>query len=125
VIGLGVDVVDLERFAAVLERRPTITDRLFTVGERTYCERAVAAPATRVERYAARFAVKEAVLKALGVGLGACGWHEIEVERAESGAPSVVLTGQAATLAKERNVATWHVSITHDHNAAYATVIAE
>jgi holo-[acyl-carrier protein] synthase len=118
-IGLGVDVVDLARFAVVLERTPGIVERLFTDDERAYCE-----GAKRVERYAARFAAKEAALKAMGCGIGACGWHDIAVARDEGGAPSLVVTGRAAELAGERSIASWHVSLAHDAGTAVATVIA-
>jgi holo-[acyl-carrier protein] synthase len=119
-IGVGTDLVDLTRFADVLERTPSIVDRLFTDDERAYCE-----GIKRVERYAARFAAKEATLKAMGCGLGACGWHDIAVARAESGAPALVITGKAIALAEERGVTAWHLSISHDAAMAMATVIAE
>ncbi|MGI8663698.1 MAG: holo-ACP synthase [Acidimicrobiales bacterium] len=115
--GLGTDLVDLARFAAVLERTPSIVGRLFTEGERLYCE-----GPRRVERYAARFAAKEAALKAMGCGLGACAWHEIEVTRHDSGAPSLRVTGRAADLAAQRGVVAWHVTLAHDARAAIATV---
>ena len=78
------------------------------------------------QRYAARFAAKEAVLKALGAGLGACGFHDIEVVRDdESGAPSLVLHGAAAALAAERGAAALHLSLTHTETRATAFVVAE
>ena len=89
ILGVGVDVVDLERFGAVMARRPSIVDRLFTTGERAYAEQGP----DPVERYAARFAAKEATLKALGVGIGTVGWHDIEVLRSDAGRPSVLLCG--------------------------------
>jgi holo-[acyl-carrier protein] synthase len=123
VIGLGVDVVDLERFAEVLERRPSITRRIFTDEERAYCERA-RINSKRVERYAGRFAVKEAVHKALGVGLGAFKLHDVQVTRVESGAPSIEMRGRAAELAGALGIGSWHVSITHDR-VTVAVVVAE
>src|SRR5205085_1274659 len=77
-----------------LERTPQMRDRLFTPGEQGYCDER----SDPTERYAARFAAKEAVLKALGLGIGACKWREIEVARADGGAPSVRLHGAAARL---------------------------
>jgi holo-[acyl-carrier protein] synthase len=121
VIGVGTDLVDLDRFRTALERTPGIKTRCFTEGERTYAERR----ADPVERYAARFAAKEAVMKALGVGLGACEFHDIEVVRAESGQPSLVLRDRAAELAAEQGVSTWHLSLTHTDTAAHAVAIAE
>lgn len=123
-IGIGVDVVDLERFAAVLVRRPRIAERICTDAERDYCERGKA-PAKRIERYAARFAVKEAVHKALGAGLGSFKLRDVEVVREESGEPSVVLHGGAAELAAKQGITAWHVSIAHDGPVAVAFVLAE
>lgn len=119
-IGVGIDAVDVERFRATLIRTPSIVERLFTDGERAY---AATAP-DPTERLAVRFAAKEAVLKALGLGLGACGWHDIEVVRAASGAPSLALVGAAARLASERGVQGWRLSLTHTHVVAQAIAVA-
>ena len=73
---------------AALERTPTLRARVFTEDEQAYCDRR----RDPTERYAARFAAKEAVMKAMGVGVGACKWREIEVAKAGSGAPSVRLS---------------------------------
>ena len=120
VVGIGTDLVDLDRFREVLARRPGMVDRLFTPGEREYAERR----GDPLERYAVRFAAKEAVLKALGVGLGAASWHEIEVERDDDGVPSVHLTGRAAELAAAAGVGEWAISLTHGDSAALAIAIA-
>lgn len=120
-IGVGLDVVDVERFRAALARTPGLIDRLFTAGEAAYA----AAAADPAERYAVRFAAKEAVLKALGLGLGAVGWHDIEVVRAPSGAPSLVLTGRALRAAEDAGVARWHLSLSHTATVAQAIAIAE
>jgi holo-[acyl-carrier protein] synthase len=124
VIGLGTDIVDLERFASVLDRRPGFVDRLFTAEERAYCDKS-GAPSVRCERYAARFAAKEAVMKVLGCGLGAYRFHDVAVARAESGEPSLVIGGKAAALADELGVTRWLVSLTHSDLVAMAVVIAE
>jgi holo-[acyl-carrier protein] synthase len=124
VVGIGVDDVDVDRMRTSLERTPTLADRLFTEGERAYASSA--APSMAAQRYAARFAAKEAVLKALGAGLGACGFHDIEVVRdAESGAPSLALHGAAAELAATRGAAHLHLSLTHTETRATAFVLAE
>jgi holo-[acyl-carrier protein] synthase len=123
IVGIGVDEVDVERMARSLARTPTLAARLFTDGERAYA--AAARPATASQRYAARFAAKEAVLKALGAGLGACGFHDIEVVRAESGAPSVALHRAAVGLAAAAGVERWHLSLTHTDTVATAFVVAE
>ncbi len=121
VVGVGTDLVDLDRFRPAAERTPGILTRCFTVDERAYAERRV----DPTERYAARFAAKEAVMKALGVGLGACPLAEIEVVRDDdSGAPDLVLHGKAAALAEERGVTAWHLSLTHTDATAHAIAIA-
>ncbi len=120
VCGLGIDAVDVERFRRVMERRPTFAQRVFTDAERAYALR-VSDPAPRL---AARFAAKEAVMKALGVGIGAIGMREIEVTRAETGAPDVVLAGRAAALEQHRGVVGWRVSLTHTELVAIASVVA-
>jgi holo-[acyl-carrier protein] synthase len=115
VIALGIDAVDVARFAQVLDRQPRMAQRLFTDDER-----AVASP----NRLAARFAVKEAVMKALGVGIGAFAWHDVETVRLESGAPQLVLRGAAAQLADGKGVNDWLVSLTHTDTTAVAVVAA-
>jgi holo-[acyl-carrier protein] synthase len=121
VVGVGTDLVDLDRFRLAAERTPGILERYFTEAERAYAERR----RDPTERYAARFAAKEAVLKSLGLGLGACELAEIEVVRDEdSGAPDLVLHGKAAALADERGVTGWRLSLTHTDTAAHAIVIA-
>ncbi|MBA2283129.1 MAG: holo-ACP synthase [Acidimicrobiia bacterium] len=124
IVGIGVDAVEVDRFAASLTRTPSLAARLFTPGERGYGDEAQGA--LRVQRLAARFAAKEAVLKAMGVGLGACGFHDIEVVRDnETSVPSIALHGAALELAAERGVITWHVSLTHTDATASAFVVAE
>ena len=118
--GIGIDAVEVDRFRTVLRRTPGVATRLFTDGER-------AAGARRrdpSQRLAARFAAKEAVMKALGVGLGAFAFHDVEVVRAESGAPSLALRGRAASLAAARGVAGWRLSITHTEQTAQAIAVA-
>jgi len=119
-VGLGVDLVDVARFARVLARRPKLADRLFTSGESTYAG-TLANPAPSL---AARFAAKEAVMKALGVGLGAFSFRDVEVQRQPTGAPSLVLSGRAARLASERHIRSWVVSLTHTSTTAAAVVLA-
>jgi holo-[acyl-carrier protein] synthase len=119
--GVGVDAVDVARFRSVLARRPGLAERLFTDAERAYGQSA-RDPGPRL---AARFAAKEAVLKALGVGIGATGFHEVEVVRGDDGAPRLSLVGRAATLAAERGIRWWHISLTHTDLVAVASVVAE
>ena len=119
-IGLGVDAVEIDRFRRALLRRPGLAGRLFTDAERAYGAR-FADPAPRL---AARFAAKEATMKALGVGLGAFGFREVEVRTAPTGAPSLSLSGRAAEVAASRGVSALHLSITHTGRLAEAVVAA-
>lgn len=123
-VGIGVDVVDLERFQSVLQRRAQFVDRVFTADERAYCDRGKGA-ALRCQRYAARFAAKEAVMKVLGCGLGAYGFHDVAVARDDSGEPALVVRGKAAALAGERGITRWHLSLTHSDAVAIAFVVAD
>ncbi len=119
-IGIGVDLCEVDRMRTVLERTPRLRTRLFTDEERAYCDRR----ADPTERYAARFAAKEAVMKAMGVGVGACKWREIEVARSESGAPSVRLHGGAQELADGLGIRAWRLTLTHTHRVAEAIAVA-
>jgi holo-[acyl-carrier protein] synthase len=120
VMGVGMDLVDVDRMRAAVARTPGLVDRVFTAAEAEWAS-AARDPA---ERLAARFAAKEAVLKAMGVGLGAAPLRSIEVVRAPSGQPSVVLHGQAGELAGRLGVHTWHLSLTHTSGTAGAVVVA-
>lgn len=119
-LGIGTDVVDIERFRDVLARTPTMVDRVFTSDERAYCERAV----DPVPRLAVRFAAKEAALKALGLGLGGMRMADIEVWRHPDGRPELVLHGSAVTVARSHGVESWLVTLSHTEIVAQATVVA-
>ncbi len=123
ILGLGLDLVDIARMAHILDGPPAraarFVARVFTPGERAYCDARVDRPT----RYAARFAAKEAALKALGVPAG-LRFQELEVVRGE-GAPALVLSGAAAEAARRLGVARLHLSITHDGGTAAAVVVAE
>jgi len=121
VIGVGVDVVEIERFRTVLARTPNIRERLFTSGELAYASR----KADPVPSLAARFAAREAVMKSLALGLGAFGFHDVWIEVEEAGAPRRRVTGRAWELAVDRGVVRWHVSLSHDSPVAVAIVVAE
>jgi holo-[acyl-carrier protein] synthase len=124
IVGIGVDEVEVPRMAEVLARTPSTRRRLFTEAEQAYADRAE--PRMAAQRYAARFAAKEAVLKSLGAGLGACAFTDIEVVRDEdTGAATLLLHGAAAELASERGASTLHLSMTHTPERAVAFVIAE
>ncbi len=120
-LGVGIDTVDVQRFAEMMERRPEMSKRLFTEGERAYGD-SLANPNPSM---AVRFAAKEATMKAMGVGLGAFGFHDVEVVKTESGAPALALYGAALALSEKLGVTQWRVSLTHTCSVATAMVIAE
>ncbi len=124
VVGMGVDLVGIDRIEDLLSRHEErFLDRCFTDGERAYAERN---PKRRVEHLAARFAAKEAVLKALGTGWAeGIGWTDVEVIRDESGKPGVRLTGRAAEIARDRGISEWHLSLSHASGFAVASAVAE
>lgn len=118
----GVDLMEVQRIADLLERHPErAVARLFTPQEQAYCEASIK---RRAEHYAARFAAKEAVLKALGTGWsGGIEWTDVEVVRAPSGEPGVLLHGQAATLAVRMGITEWKLSLSHTGSLAMASAI--
>jgi holo-[acyl-carrier protein] synthase len=117
-LSVGVDLVEIRRIAELVERHgERFTGRVFTPGEVADC-------GGRAESLAARWAAKEAVAKALGTGIGAMSWQEIEVLRGESGCPFVELYGRAATLAAECGLTRWALSLAHDGGMALAFVVA-
>jgi holo-[acyl-carrier protein] synthase len=120
-IGIGIDVVDIERFRTTLERTPSMRTRLFTQIELDYVE----PQSDPIPSLAARFAAREAVMKSLRLGLGAFSFHEVWVERTASGAPSLAITGRAANLARAAGVTSWHLSLTHSDLVAAAYVVCE
>jgi holo-[acyl-carrier protein] synthase len=121
IVGVGVDAVDIERFRTSLARTPSMRERLFVDEELAY----VAPKVDPVPSLAARFAAREAVMKAMGLGLGAFGFHEVWVARDPSGRPSLAVTGRALELAVDRGITHWHLSITHTDIVAIAHVVAE
>jgi holo-[acyl-carrier protein] synthase len=120
VLGVGIDLCDVERLRESMARTPGMRKRLFSEAEQAYCERR----SDPAERYAARFAAKEAVLKAMGVGLGACALYDIVVVNESSGEPRLRLRDSAAKLAAAKGVVGWHLSLTHTSSLAQATALA-
>jgi holo-[acyl-carrier protein] synthase len=118
--GIGIDAVDIDRFRRSLARTPSMQDRIFTERELAY----VAPKADPVPSLAARFASREAVMKAMGLGLGAFGFHDVWVDHRDTGEPHLHVTGRALELASERGITTWHLSITHTDLVAIAYVVA-
>jgi holo-[acyl-carrier protein] synthase len=114
IVGVGVDVVDVARLAAALERTPSLRDRVFTADEQLV---------GRIESLAARFAAKEAVAKVLGApGLP---WKDAEVVTEDNGRPRLVITGAVHEAATALGITTWHLSLSHDGGIATAVVIGE
>jgi holo-[acyl-carrier protein] synthase len=121
ILGIGVDLTPVDRMARAMAKHDgRLEERLFTPAERAYCR----ARAEAAQHFAARFAAKEAVLKALGVPDG-LRWHELEVVNAPDGAPRLELHGAAAAAARARGVARLHLSLTHAGGQAMAFVVAE
>jgi holo-[acyl-carrier protein] synthase len=123
IIGLGVDIAEVDRMEAAIRRRgQSFLDRVFTPAEIAYCEK----HRKKYERYAARFAAKEATMKALGTGWGnGVRWADLEVAREASGKPAMKLHGRARELADSLGVRHISLSITHSGNTAFAEVIFE
>ena len=116
-VGLGVDIVEIERMKRILERTPSFAERVFSPDERAYCDR-MATPATH---YALRFAAKEAVVKALGTGFAdGIGVRDIEVVRVKSGRPIAKLSGRALQVAQEQGVRELAISLSYTHTDAVA-----
>ncbi len=125
VFGIGIDIIEVERIeAAVSEFGERFLGRVFTRGERDYCD----AQRHPARHYAARWAAKEAVSKALGTGIGReVGWLDMEVVRGASGAPRLVLHGRGREFAGERGVREVKISLAHArlHAAANAVALCE
>ena len=114
IVGVGIDVVDIGRFTAALDRTPALSGRLFTERERRLSPHSLAA----------RFAAKEALAKALGAPRGLL-WTDAEVVSDPSGRPSLHVTGTVRAAAQAAGVTHWHLSLSHDAGIASAIVIAE
>lgn len=114
VIGIGVDIVDVDRFVAALARTPGLRERLFVANERDLADASLAA----------RFAAKEAVAKALGAPRE-LRWHDVEVTRGDAGEPRLVVSGTVEAAASRLGASHWHLSLSHDGGQAIAMVVAE
>lgn len=123
IVGIGLDLAQIARFEAAHARHgERLLERLFTPGERAYCERRK----DRMSSYCGRFALKEAVMKVLGTGWArGVRWVDIEVVRRPGAAPQCTLHGAARTLATQAGIARIHVTITHDAGIAAAVAVAE
>jgi holo-[acyl-carrier protein] synthase len=114
IVGVGIDVVDIERFEATLERTPALRERLFTADERHL----------GIASLAARFAAKEALAKSLGAPVG-LHWTDAQVVTNDDGRPSLEIGGTVLARANDLGVDSFHLSLSHDAGVASAVVIAE
>src|SRR5580698_6813414 len=126
IVGTGIDVIEVDRIERALTRPATgerFRARVFTPGEIKYCE---SRGLPRYQSYAARFAAKEAAMKAMGTGWNRnVGWSEIEVVRERGKAPTITLHGKSAAFARRKNITHFHLSLTHTVDQAIAHAIAE
>lgn len=120
VAGLGVDIVEIDRFERVLARHPRLKQRLFSEDERWYCEH----KANPAVHYALRFAAKEAVLKVLGTGFAGIKFSDVEVTHDSKGKPLPLLTGAARQRADELGIIETHLSLSYTHKTAVASAVA-
>ncbi|MBQ0988038.1 holo-ACP synthase [Streptomyces sp. F63] len=120
ILGVGIDVAEIDRFAEALERTPALADRLFVGHELTL----PSGERRGVASLAARFAAKEALAKALGAPRG-LSWTDAEVVTESNGRPTLRVKGTVAACAARLGVTGWHVSLSHDAGVASAVVIAE
>ena len=123
IVGTGIDIAEVPRIRQSIERfGARFLERVFTPGEIRYCD----SKANRFERYAARFAAKEAAMKALGTGWNhGVRWRDCEVTRQPGGRPTIVFHGKAAEFASKLGVKNAALSLTHTADQAFAQVILE
>lgn len=119
-IGIGMDIIEIERIKQALTRRPKLEQRIFAEEEIKYCRQ----KSNPFPSLAARFAAKEAVLKAMGVGIGACALEDIVIGSKPSGAPTIYLQNGAAKLAEAKGIREFKITLTHSKEYAAATAVA-
>jgi len=123
IISIGIDIIEVYRIRETISRTPRFVERVFTDGEREYCDAKGAAAA---QSYAARFAAKEAFLKALKTGWrGKITWHEIEIISNETGVPSLDVKGETRRILETLGANEIHISLSHTTEHAVAQVILE
>ncbi|HYV13046.1 MAG TPA: holo-ACP synthase [Pyrinomonadaceae bacterium] len=123
IISIGIDIIEVARIREVLLRTPRFADRVYTAAERAYCDsRGVVA----AQHYAARFAAKEAALKALQTGWrGGISWQDVEISARESGAPYLIFRGEVLAVFEKFRASATHLSMSHTSEHAIAQVILE
>ena len=123
IISIGIDIIEVARVREALARTPRFAERVFTLAERAYCDsRGIAA----AQHYAARFAAKEAALKAFQTGWrGGIRWQDVEIASRESGAPYLVFQGKVQQLFEKSGATAAHLSLSHTNEHAIAEVVLE
>ena len=123
IVSIGIDIVEVYRIRDTIARTPRFATRVFTAGEREYCD---GKGAQSAQSYAARFAAKEAFLKALKTGWrGKIAWHDVEVVSDDDGVPTLNITGEAKKILENLGANRVHISISHTTDHAVAQVILE
>ena len=123
IVAIGIDIIEVARIREVLLRTPRFRERVFTAAEREYCDRRGAVAA---QHYAARFAAKEAALKALQTGWrGGISWHDIEITSLDSGAPVLIFNGEVKRLMESSGATAAHLTMSHTSEHAIAQVVLE
>ena len=123
IISIGIDIIEVARVREVLARTPRFAERVFTLGERAYCN---GRGAVAAQHYAARFAAKEAALKALQTGWrGGISWQDVEISSRDTGAPFLILHGPVQELFEKSGATAAHLSMSHTSEHAIAEVILE
>ncbi len=123
IIGCGIDLIKIERIEKIIKKwGDNFTSRVFTLLEREYCEKK---KGNKYQSYAGRFAAKEALLKALGLGLREANWKEIEIKNDELGQPIIDTSGKLKNIASAKGVSKYFIAISHTKDYAIAQVIIE
>ena len=123
IVSIGIDIIEVARIREVLLRTPRFLERVYTDRERAYCD---SRGAVSAQHYAARFAAKEAALKALQTGWrGGISWQDVEISARESGAPYLIFTGQVLEVFEKLGATTTHLSMSHTNQHAIAQVVLE
>jgi holo-[acyl-carrier protein] synthase len=123
IISIGIDIIEVRRVSEVLARTPRFTERVFTARERAYCD---SRGAVSAQHYAARFAAKEAALKAFQTGwTDGIAWQDVEVSARDNGAPLLIFHGRVRELYEQSGATAAHLSLSHTTEHAIAQVILE
>ncbi|HEY3040938.1 MAG TPA: holo-ACP synthase [Pyrinomonadaceae bacterium] len=123
IVSIGIDIIEVARIREVLQRTPRFRERVFTPSERAYCD---SRGAVAAQHYAARFAAKEAALKALQTGWrGGISWQDVEIGSRDSGAPYLILHATVKDLFNSSGATAAHLSLSHTMEHAIAEVILE